>query len=477
LVVSLDQSRMTTTTTHEIPGGVQVVTPDTLNLVTPYVLYEQRDWFEDEIAFLRRLLQPGQRAIDIGASYGVYTLSIAKAVGPAGAVWAFEPTSSTAAFLAQSIAANHFTQVVLERSALSGECGTAELTIHNSPEFNTLARGEQSGNASETVPVVTLDDCLERYGWENIDLVKIDAEGEEANIIDGGRRFFANSSPLILYEIKATEALHLDLVSKFAALGFDSYRLVPGLDVLVPFDSAGTHDRYLLNLFCCKSDRAAALSDRGLLLTAASLAAYRAENRFNDFAEAHLHEYSWQDKLAALPYGTVFAHMWESSSDTSAANSAALACFAVSQDESLDQLERFSALETGLRTLVQLCNGQPASLRFSSVARIAREYGARFIAVDALSTLFEELSKESWVDPNEPFLAPGKRFDAIAPSADLQDWILAAVLEELERVGAFTSFNSGDRSRARLEMIAALGYGSEEMARRLLLVRTRFPNT
>ena len=124
---------MTRTTTHEIPGGVQVITPDSLNLVTPYVLYEQRDWFEDEIAFLRRLLQPGQRAIDIGANYGVYTLSIAKAVGPTGAVWAFEPTSSTAAFLAQSIAANHFTQVVLERSALSGECGTAQLTIHNSP--------------------------------------------------------------------------------------------------------------------------------------------------------------------------------------------------------------------------------------------------------------------------------------------------------------------------------------------------------
>jgi hypothetical protein len=246
---------------------------------------------------------------------------------------------------------------------------------------------------------------------------------------------------------------------------------------LVPFDPGATHDGYLLNLFCCKSDRAASLADRGLLLSAASLAAYRAENGFNDFAEAHLNEYNWQDKLATLPYGTVFAHLWESSSDTNAANSAALACFAVSQDQSLGQLERFSALETGLRMLAQLCHGQPISLRFSSVARIARDYGARAIAVDALSKLFEELSKESWVDPNEPFLPPGKRFDAIAPTADLQDWILAAVLEELERVAAYSSFNSGEGSRARLEMIASLGFGSEEMARRLLLVRTRFPNT
>jgi hypothetical protein len=76
---------MTRTSTLEIAGGARVVTPDSLNLITPYVLYEQQDWFEDEIVYLRRLLLPGQRAIDVGANYGVYTLSIAQAVGPTGA--------------------------------------------------------------------------------------------------------------------------------------------------------------------------------------------------------------------------------------------------------------------------------------------------------------------------------------------------------------------------------------------------------
>ena len=205
-----------------------VVTPDSLNLATPYVLYEQQDWFEYEISFLRRLLQPGQRAIDVGANYGVYTLSIAKAVGPTGSVWAFEPASSTAALLAQGIAANGFTQVVLEMSALSRECGTAQLTLHDKPELNALSRAEQSPGASETVRVVSLDDCLQRYGWRDIDFLKIDAEGEEANIIEGGRRFLEDLSPLILYEVKAAKAMHLELVHTFAALGFNSYRLVPG---------------------------------------------------------------------------------------------------------------------------------------------------------------------------------------------------------------------------------------------------------
>jgi hypothetical protein len=42
------------------------------------VLIEQEDWFEKEICFVRRLLQPGMRAADIGANYGTCTLAMAR---------------------------------------------------------------------------------------------------------------------------------------------------------------------------------------------------------------------------------------------------------------------------------------------------------------------------------------------------------------------------------------------------------------
>jgi predicted methyltransferase len=106
---------MQSITTLNLVDDVQIIVPDSLNLITTYVLREQGDWFEDEIKFLRHLLQPGQRVIDIGANYGVYTLSMAKLVGPTGCVWAFEPASSTARLLAKSIAANDFSHVVLGR--------------------------------------------------------------------------------------------------------------------------------------------------------------------------------------------------------------------------------------------------------------------------------------------------------------------------------------------------------------------------
>ena len=78
--------------------------------MTTFILQEQHDWFEDEIGFVRQLLTEGDSVIDIGANQGVYALSMAKIVGPAGKVWAFEPTNSTAIFLANGIRANGFSQ-------------------------------------------------------------------------------------------------------------------------------------------------------------------------------------------------------------------------------------------------------------------------------------------------------------------------------------------------------------------------------
>ena len=103
----------------------------------------------------------------------------------------------------------------------SSNCPGSDIPI----ELNSLVRGEAPTGGSETVSLSTLDGCLETHRWRDIDFMKIDAEGEETNILKGGARFFAEQSPLIQYEIKAGSELHLDLVEAFAALEYRSYRL------------------------------------------------------------------------------------------------------------------------------------------------------------------------------------------------------------------------------------------------------------
>ncbi len=251
--------------TLKLPGDVSIIVPDSLEMITPYVLMDQLDWFEDEIKFVRDLLRPGQVAIDIGANYGVYALTMANAVGVDGRVFAFEPVAKTAGYLKQSLDANNFKQAELLQLAISVAPGTERISTQPQPqaELNALVEGSKL-ESSEEVRLDSLDNFFS--GRTDVDFLKIDAEGHEQIILDGGRDFFGQNSPLVLYEVKENSGLHLELVESFNSLGYDSYRLLPGLNVLVPFDSSSFSDIYLLNLFACKQDQACQLRSQGKLV-------------------------------------------------------------------------------------------------------------------------------------------------------------------------------------------------------------------
>jgi len=298
--------------TLSMVDGVRVVVPDSLELITPYVLQEQLDWFEPEIKFLRRALKPGQRVIDIGANYGVFALSMAKTVGATGKVWAFEPANSTANFLEKSIAANRFEHVDLQRCALSNEIGTTQFIVGQHAELNSIARGgaDSAGNL-ETVQVRTLDERMGALAWSDIDFIKIDAEGEEANILLGGKIFFLQNSPLVQFEVKVSGDADLSLIPMFKAMGYDAYELVPGLHHLTPFRADNKLDGYLLNMFACKPDRAEALAQEGKLVTMDTL--QKKENQETavlEIARANP-AYGWRNTLATLPYAASLASQWE----------------------------------------------------------------------------------------------------------------------------------------------------------------------
>ena len=93
--------------------------------------------------------------------------------------------------------------MTLEQKAVSSAPGSAQLAFHIQAELRSIVHGAAPPGGSEEVSLVTLDDCMDRFRWQDIELIKIDAEGEEANIVKGGRRFFANLAPLVQYEMKS----------------------------------------------------------------------------------------------------------------------------------------------------------------------------------------------------------------------------------------------------------------------------------
>ena len=413
--------------TLTIVDGVRVVVPDNLNHATPFVLQEQGDWFEDEIRFLRRAMRPGDKVVDIGANYGLYTLSIARTVGATGHVWAFEPATRTHAFLTRSVQANRFTNVTVERSAMSDHVGTGHLALSDQPELNALT---QDGNAStEQVPLVTLDERMQTLGWSSIDFLKLDAEGAEQAILDGGRRFLTELSPLVQIELRTESTVNLSLLQTLRDLDYQPYRVVPGLGVLVPLDLSTAPDPYLLNALCCRPDRAAELAARDLLLDPAALPA-----------------------VEPMDPDLMYRR---------------------SREPARPMRERLALLLASLRLLKERAAQQPGHMSGATLVCAARDAGERSVACEQLITLLTGLLEGHPPGLADDFTLPCDRYAKLPAGSRRRDWALACVTEALEQLSWMSSCYNPPAAMARLQMLERLGFLGPEMSRRLGLLKRR----
>jgi len=464
---------LTDVITVELVDGTRVVVPDSLELITSYVLQEQGDWFEDEIKFLRQLVQPGDTVVDIGANCGVYALALARKAGVSGQVWAFEPASETAKLLRESASANNITWLQVVQQALSDRQGTAWLKMPGQAELNSLAdpsslESETQQGPGESVVVTTLDRCLDMHGWTGVDLLKIDAEGEEERILKGGKRFFQELSPLVMFEVKAGAELNLHLVECFQSLGYESFRLIPGLHALVPFASEQGVDGYLLNLFAAKPDRVASLAEAGWLLEAVP----PASGPVPFDSETSI----WPQVLAGQPHGRRLQERWQrhAAEPEQAPIRTALDEWCRAHDAAAPIDRRYAALAHSLALLQDACQPGCNPGRLASLARVALASGERMRAIDAMNAFVTDLQSGRSVSLDEPFLLPDPAFEALDPTGPLDGWLEAAGLSALEQIGTYSGFYSGRSALPRLERLHELGYITDPIQRRWQLLRQRF---
>lgn len=247
----------------KLRDDVTIAVPPSLSSITTYVLLEQEAWFEKEIDFLGAFLKPGMTAIDIGANLGVYSLPMARLVGPGGRIFAYEPGGEARALLERSRDVNGFDNLEVLGLALSDRAREGHLGFADSSELRALGAG-----SGEPVRITSLDLENVAHAWPAIDFIKIDAEGEEERIIAGGEAFFARQSPLVMFEIKAGNAVNERLRQIYPAMGYTLFRQLGGAPILVPADLTKPLDGYELNLFAAKPDRMQTLAERGLLVEA-----------------------------------------------------------------------------------------------------------------------------------------------------------------------------------------------------------------
>jgi FkbM family methyltransferase len=412
--------------------GTHIVVPSSLEAITTYVVLEQEKWFEKEMTLLARWLRPGMTVIDIGANLGAYSLPIARLVGPAGQVFAYEPAAETCRLLALSKTKNSADNLHIVAAAVSDSEREGHLVLADWSELNALG----DSGTGERVKITSLDAEDQARNWGAIDFIKIDAEGEEERILAGAGAFFAKHSPLVMFEITARGKRNDKVPSAFVEMGFELYRLLGGAPVLVPVGKEERFDQYELNLFAAKPDRAAALAAEGLLVEA--LPTWTPD----DHAHARAQEF-----FEAQPFAPIFAQLPGGAVAGEPIYRDALTGYAMWRSPDLSLPERCAALQFACDTLTALCNKLASLPRLSTLARIAFELDRRTVSVNALKIMADVLKGGSG-RIMEPFWPANPRFDTIAPGANVVEWFVVAALEQYEK----TAFHSSRFASAEIDL-------------------------
>jgi len=133
---------------------------------------------------------PRGTIVDIGANIGAVTLDFMTRLLDVR-VHAYEPHPATIAMLRTNIESNGLSpRIITYPEAVGGRSGVVTLRA-GGPSMHTSLYGVGAvARALEefTVPIITLDTVIERSAVDGpIALVKIDAEGAEAEILEGAR--------------------------------------------------------------------------------------------------------------------------------------------------------------------------------------------------------------------------------------------------------------------------------------------------
>ena len=187
--------------------------------------------YEPEVSvFFRKYLKPGMVFVDVGCNVGWFSLLAATCVGPQGKVYAYDASSRNCELLRQSASMNGFANIEVRTCPLADRVADfAYFERDGNGVLHAIGSGDITEIAGcDLVASSTLD--LELAG-RHVDVVKIDVEGAEYMVLQGGKRLLAESMPLILAEFGADALRQVSniepeqMVNDMLGLGYRIYAL------------------------------------------------------------------------------------------------------------------------------------------------------------------------------------------------------------------------------------------------------------
>ena len=193
---------------------------------------------EPELRLVPALCHPNRLMLDVGANRGMYA---AAALRFSGGVMAFEPQPHLAALMRKCLPAT----IKIAECAVSDSEGTAELLVPRDPRRHPEARiadgdnpagGDANRWAKTSISTVSLDKAV----TGPVGLIKVDVEGHEMAVLEGGAGIFARWRPNVIIELEDRHRSGaVDRAQAwFAAIRYEPFTLEGGRLVRVRQDVA-----------------------------------------------------------------------------------------------------------------------------------------------------------------------------------------------------------------------------------------------
>ncbi len=176
-----------------------------------------------ETQLLRGIVKPGWVVLDVGSNFGYYALLFANLVGAQGCVHSFEPDSSNYGRLTRNIEVNGLTNIRTFQVGVGDRCGEASLILPPSGNPAEIRLGSGSEQGSKSVSVTTLDHHVDAEKLERVDFIKLDVEGFELRVLQGGKKTLRRFRPKMMIET------HPALLSSLGSSPKEFVRTIPDL--------------------------------------------------------------------------------------------------------------------------------------------------------------------------------------------------------------------------------------------------------
>lgn len=185
--------------------------------------------FSDLITIASECIQEGDCVWDIGGNVGIFSFLSSHKVGPEGTVVCVEPDPVLASLVQRSarLSANLDRNINVLCAAVSRKTEVAKFSIaergRSSNSLQEIGARSQTGGIRYTqyVPTTTLDAMLSVFPPPTF--IKIDVEGAERLVLEGGQTLFEQYRPQLYIEVGARQSANVSAILR----SFD-YQLFDG---------------------------------------------------------------------------------------------------------------------------------------------------------------------------------------------------------------------------------------------------------